>query len=123
MKKKDKKLQKRAERELRSTPDINLTEISSSARDNVNLARETSGVLTKTENKPVVSDDGLEFLIEQAFRWELKRNEDRLQVTARNGLVKLWGSVPTWDEGYEAEQTIRAIPGVIRVENHLKVKN
>ena len=68
-----------------------------------------------------VSDDGIKFLIHQAFRWRVRAN--RIRVTAQNGVVKLRGSLPSFEELQKAEQAVRETRGVKRIENYLKIEH
>lgn len=48
--------------------------------------------------------------------------EDHVRVTAREGVVTLTGSVPDSDQRTLAEDTVRDLPGVVQVDNQIKVE-
>ena len=69
------------------------------------------------------SDDGIKYLIAQAFRWCARLRAGRVRFSVKDGTVKLWGSVPSFEEQLKAERAILATPGVKCVENHLKIEH
>ena len=73
--------------------------------------------------KKAVSDESLKFLIDEAFRRRVSLRSNRIRVTAQEGVVKLWGSVSSFEEQQKAEQAVKVTPGVHKVENYLKIEH
>lgn len=59
--------------------------------------------------------------IERALGRAVSIDANRIEVHVRDGTVILKGRVRSWFERREAEETARAAPGVIEVENELEV--
>ena len=79
--------------------------------------------LQEKRGSAIISDDGIKFLIDEKLRSRRGLRTNRLRITVRNGVVKLWGSVPSFEESLNVEQTVgTAAAGVTRIENYLKIE-
>jgi osmotically-inducible protein OsmY len=60
--------------------------------------------------------------IEEAFRRNAEIDAEHVSVTARDGEVTLTGTVRSWAEHDEAQQTAWSAPGVTQVKNDIRVR-
>jgi osmotically-inducible protein OsmY len=81
-----------------------------------------SGVLNliALRHQPVHAD--LKKRIEAAFRRHAQLDADHVLVNVLGGTVTLSGQVSSWYERDQAEQSVWAAPGVMRVENKIEVE-
>jgi osmotically-inducible protein OsmY len=59
--------------------------------------------------------------IEQALERQAEREAKRIDVTVRDGIVTLTGTVRTWAERNAIQGTVEFAPGVRRVENKITI--
>jgi hypothetical protein len=59
--------------------------------------------------------------VKQALEAERRVNAQGLEVSAKDGVVSLFGTVDSQEEGAQAGRTAAAVPGVRSVENRLVI--
>jgi osmotically-inducible protein OsmY len=79
------------------------------------------GVSNQVTIKPRVDTGGLSDDITHALHRSWFFDPDNVKVTAKDGRVKLTGTVRSWQERQTAASTAWAAPGAISVENDLAV--
>lgn len=57
-----------------------------------------------------------------ALKWQVPIAEDAIQVSVDSGCVTLTGHVDWWYQRDIAEETIRRLPGVSRVDNQINIR-
>jgi osmotically-inducible protein OsmY len=78
-------------------------------------------VINDIRIKPSISPAMVKERIEDALRRRAEVDARRINVSAHNGKVELYGNVRSWLEREEAERAAWAAPGVSSVGNHLVV--
>lgn len=68
-------------------------------------------------------DDQIEKAFKASHVYQTELKQTGISIDAENGVVDLKGSVDNEDQKRLAEDTARGIPGVVRVEDHVKVEN
>jgi osmotically-inducible protein OsmY len=89
-----------------------------------NAVRHLKGVTAVTnlvQITPRVTPADLMQRIEEAFRRSAEVDAQRISVEAHDGEVTLSGTVRSWIEREEAQQTAWSAPGVTRVTNEIRV--
>jgi hypothetical protein len=66
-------------------------------------------------------DQALVAKVKQALEAERRVNAQGLEVSAKDGVVSLFGTVDTQEERAQAGRTAAAVPGVKSVENRLVI--
>jgi osmotically-inducible protein OsmY len=87
-------------------------------------ARRVAGVrsiVNKINLKPTVSTSEVKTKIEDALRRSAEVDARRIEVTASDGKVTLFGNVRSWFEREEAERAAWSAPGVTEVIDHISV--
>jgi osmotically-inducible protein OsmY len=79
------------------------------------------GVLNKIELKPTISANGVKAKIEDALKRDAQIDADSISVETSGSTVTLRGSVESWSEREEAEDTAYNAPGVTRVNNLIEI--
>lgn len=79
------------------------------------------GVTNHIQVKTNASPQGIRQQIEQAFQRSAEIDAGRIVVDNEQGKVTLRGNVHSWAEREEAENVAWAAPGIVSVENCLKV--
>ena len=108
-------------RPIRPAADFHRLEKRKSAEDAV---RSLSGVIS-LNNQITISIRVTPQLVKEKIIKEFERNAaidaKRIKVKCLGNKVILTGSVRSWDEKQEAAQACWAIPGIIKVDNHLVI--
>ena len=91
------------------------------AEDAVQYLRGVRGVITLIEVRPRVAPVEIKRKIEEALRRAAEIDARRISVEANGSEVILRGTVRSWAEREQAEQTAWSAPGVARVDNRIKV--
>ena len=89
-----------------------------------NAVRRLKGVRGVTNSiilKPRVSPVDVKKAIEEAFRRSAEIDADRVLVETTANEIVLRGTVRSWAERREAERAAWSIPGVVKVDNQIKV--
>jgi len=89
-----------------------------------NAVRFLKGVTEVTnlvQLRPRVEPIDVKRRIEEAFRRSAEVDAGRVSVQAHDGEVTLGGTVRSWSEREEAQQTAWSAPGVTRVKNEIRV--
>jgi osmotically-inducible protein OsmY len=94
-----------------------------SATGAVAQVRGVRGLSNQLEPKPRVSPEGVQAQIRAAFERGAAIDASHVVVAVKGGEVTLTGYVRTWAEREDAEAAARATPGVVEVENHLRIAN
>jgi len=68
-----------------------------------------------------LSDAELAHAVFRALEWHVLVPHGRILTTVSKGWVTLEGTVETWSQHEDAELAVRALPGVVRVTNVIKV--
>ena len=88
------------------------------------IARHLRGVMG-VDNQiiitPRVQPVQIRHMIEDAFRRNAEVDADHITVVAHGGEVTLTGTVRTWSERMQAQQTAWSAPGVMQVRNEITV--
>lgn len=84
--------------------------------------RGVRGVTNKLTVKPHVPPVEIKRKIEEALRRAAEFDASRISVEANGGNVILRGTVRSWAERKEAEQAAWRAPGVMNVENRLRLE-
>jgi osmotically-inducible protein OsmY len=79
------------------------------------------GVLNEIELKPTISANGVRAKIEDALKRDAQIDADSIKVETSGSTVTLRGSVESWSEREEAEDTAYNAPGVTRVNNLIEI--
>jgi osmotically-inducible protein OsmY len=79
------------------------------------------GVINLISIRPAPSATDVKSRIESAFRRSAEIDASRIQVETSEGTVKLRGRVRSWGERQEAEKAAWAAPGVLEVNDELKI--
>lgn len=96
-------------------------------RDDAERAvRRLMGVLGITNKlavtRAVTTAEAVRTTIEDALERQAEREADRLQVTVHDGVVTLRGTVRSWREKRAALGAAGHAPGIIRVEDQLRIE-
>ena len=91
------------------------------AEQAVKRLRGVMGVTNSIHLQPSVKPAEIKQRIEEAFRRSAQIDAGQITVETRGGEVALRGKVRSWSEREEAEQTAWAAPGVVRVNNEIRV--
>jgi len=91
------------------------------AEDAVQYLRGVRGVINLIEVRPRVAPVEIKRKIEEALRRAAEIDASRISVEANGSEVILRGTVRSWAEREQAEQTAWSAPGVARVDNRIKV--
>lgn len=67
-------------------------------------------------------DERIESAVEQSYVFKVSLKDDAVKVQSKNGIVTLRGSVADEFRKSLAEETVAVLPGVKKVENHLRIK-
>jgi osmotically-inducible protein OsmY len=79
------------------------------------------GALNEIELKPTISANGVRAKIEDALKRDAQIDADSIKVETSGSTVTLRGSVESWSEREEAEDTAYNAPGVTRVNNLIEI--
>ncbi len=79
------------------------------------------GVTNDIELKPKVSATGVKAKIEEALKRDAQIDADSITVEASGNTVTLRGTVESWAEREEAEDTAYSAPGVAKVNNFIEI--
>jgi osmotically-inducible protein OsmY len=60
--------------------------------------------------------------IEQALERHAEHTARRVQIALAAGKVTLTGDVPSWSERSAVEEAVRRMPGVLKVDNQLRLQ-
>ena len=93
----------------------------SAAAEAVFVLMGVKGVSNLVMVKPPSRPANVKSRVEAALRRRADLHGDRIKVEARDGAVVLHGHVRSLAEREEAEQAVRAVPGVILVEDDLQI--
>lgn len=88
----------------------------------VRFLKGVTGVNNLVQITPRVAPAEVKRRIEEAFRRNAEIDAEHVSVTARDGEVTLSGTVRSWAEHDEAQQTAWAAPGVTQVKNDIRVR-
>jgi osmotically-inducible protein OsmY len=91
------------------------------AENAVRNLKGVTGVTNLVQIKPRVTPVDVKRRIEEAFRRSAEVDAQHVSVQARDGEVTLSGTVRSWIEREEAQQTAWSAPGVTRVKNEIRV--
>jgi osmotically-inducible protein OsmY len=91
------------------------------AEDAVQYLRGVRGVINLIEVRPRVAPVEIKRKVEEALRRAAEIDASRISVEANGSEVILRGTVRSWAEREQAEQTAWCAPGVARVDNRIKV--
>lgn len=83
--------------------------------------RGVKGVVNKIEVRPHVAPVEIKRKIEAALRRAAEIDASRIAVEANGGDVILRGTVRSWAEREQAERTAWSAPGVVSVDNRIKI--
>jgi osmotically-inducible protein OsmY len=78
-------------------------------------------LLRPASGKVTVSPDEIRRQIQDSLVKHAERDARRIRVLLNNSRVILEGAVDSWAEASEAEDVSWNIPGVVEVENRLKI--
>jgi osmotically-inducible protein OsmY len=92
------------------------------AEGTVRNIRGIKGIENDIHVKAPVTTADLKTRIEQAFRRHAQIDADRIRVQVSSGIVTLEGEVDSWRERDQAENAVRAAPGVTGVEDRLVIR-
>lgn len=81
-----------------------------------------TGFNNHVQVKPQVAPIDVKRRIEDAFRRSAEVDAERVCVGAHDGEVTLSGTVRSWAEHEEAQQTAWSAPGVTQVKNQIQVR-
>lgn len=93
----------------------------SAAAEAASVLMGVKGVSNLVMVQPPSQPANVQARVEEALRRRADLHGDRIKVEARDGTVVLHGHVRSLAEREEAEQAVRAVPGVILVEDDLKI--
>jgi osmotically-inducible protein OsmY len=79
------------------------------------------GVTNLIQLKAHATAQNVKEQIQNAFRRSAQIDADHIKVSVEDGKVTLSGTVRSWSERTEAEHAARAAPGVMEVDNDLRV--
>ena len=79
------------------------------------------GIANLITIQPALKAADVKTRIESAFRRSAEIDANRIQVETTDGTVTLRGHVRSWTERQEAERAAWAAPGVVEVDDELKV--
>ena len=80
------------------------------------------GVINKITILPRdIDPDELRSEIEEALERRADREAERLRIEVKNGAVELWGRVHSWQEKRAVLGSIGHMPGVLAVNEHLRI--
>lgn len=79
------------------------------------------GIANLITIQPALKAADVKTRIESAFRRSAEIDANRIQVETTDGTVTLRGQVRSWTERQEAERAAWAAPGVVEVDDELKV--
>ena len=92
------------------------------AEDDVRKLSGVIGVINKIEIMPVAQTSNIKQKIEDALKRHAEVEAKAIKVTVRDGnKVVLEGKVDNWDERYAVENAAWSAPGVVAVEDNLKI--
>lgn len=91
------------------------------AESAVRRVRGVKGVTNSITLKPTVAPNEIRRKIEDAFRRSAEIDASRITVEADGGEVVLRGTVRSWAEREEAEHAAWAAPGVVKVDNRIRI--
>jgi len=92
------------------------------AEQAVRRQRGVMGVTNSISIEPSVRPSEIKQRIEEAFRRSAQIDADRITIEAHGGEVTLRGTVRSWSERDEAQQTAWSAIGVTRVNNEITVE-
>lgn len=83
----------------------------------------TSTLLATTGSLPAAdTDDRIESAAQKSYVFKTYLKDDAIKTESKNGVVTLTGTVAESSHKSLAENTVESLPGVIKVDNQLKVK-
>lgn len=89
-----------------------------------NAVRKLSGIVGVTNSitvRPLVDVSDIKLRIESALKRNAEVEADAIKIAVTGGKVTLEGKVHAWYERGIVERAAWAVPGVVTVEDHLKV--
>jgi osmotically-inducible protein OsmY len=92
------------------------------AESAVRYLKGVTGVSNHVLIKPRIAPTDIKRRIEEAFRRSAEVDAGRVRVEAHDSEVTLAGTVRSWAERDEAQQTAWSAPGVTRVKNEITVR-
>jgi osmotically-inducible protein OsmY len=100
-----------------------LSQYDDAARCVRNLAgvREVNNLVAVEPSLPKLAPLTVRSAIEQALERHAAHAARRVQIAVTDGKVILSGEVPSWSERNAVEGAVRGTPGVLKVENQLRI--
>jgi hyperosmotically inducible periplasmic protein len=97
-------------------------EIARSVAGVKNVRNEIEVVPASKQEKVQARDDEIQKSVEQALKDRGDQENASISVEVKNGVVRLTGTVPTWEKNLSAVYAARSVAGVRSVRSELKVE-